>query len=99
MNDVSEMLFVKSLWHSHNKQMKIKISTLGSSEVSKFKVDQYKFGFKSVNLNGYSSLIQNLIEFRERSNPYVDSMLSIQNAKSRFKVLKKCDPILVEAVR
>ena len=72
---------------------------MGSVEEVKFKVDQFKYAFKSVNLNGYSSLIDNLIEFRERSNPYVDSMLSIENSKSKFKVLKKCHPHLVEAVR
>jgi hypothetical protein len=44
-------------------------------------------------------LIENLIEFRERSNPYVDSMLSIKNSKAKFKVLSKCDPGLVEAIR
>ena len=48
---------------------------------------------------GYSSLIENLIEFRERSNPYVDSMLGISNSKSKFKVVHATDPVLVEAVR
>lgn len=99
LTDVSEMLFVKSCWHNHNKQMKIKVSIIGQSDGAKMKVDQFKFAFKSVNLNGFSSLIENLIEFRERSNPYVDSMLSIKNSKAKFKVLKKCDPMLVEAVR
>lgn len=99
LTDVSEMLFVKNLWHGHNKQMKIKVSIIGSVDEVRNKVDQYKFAFKSVNLNGFSSLIENLIEFRERSNPYVDSMLSIKNCKSKFKVIKKCDPMLVEAVR
>jgi len=50
-------------------------------------------------LNGFSSLIENLIEFRERSNPYVDSMLAIKNTKAKFKVLQKCDPTIVEAIR
>ncbi len=57
--------------------MKMKVSVLGSAEDAKIKVDQFKFAIKSVNLNGFSSLIENMIEFRERSNPYVDSMLSI----------------------
>ena len=48
---------------------------------------------------GYSSLIDNLIEFRERSNPYVDSMLAIANSKSKFKIIHETDPVLVEAVR
>ena len=48
---------------------------------------------------GYSSLIENLIEFRERSNPYVDSMLGIANSKSKCKVVHESDPVLVEAVR
>jgi hypothetical protein len=77
----------------------MKVSIIGDSEAVKLKVDQYKFAFKSVNLSGFSSLIENLIQFRERSNPYVDSMLGIANSKSRFKVIKKCDPVLVEAVR
>ena len=62
-------------------------------------MDQYKFAVKSVNLNGFSSLIENLIEFRERSNPYVDSMLAIKNTKAKFKVLLNCDPMMVEAIR
>jgi hypothetical protein len=66
----------------------MKVSVLGSLEEAKIKVDQYKFAFKSVNINAFSSLIENLIEFRERSNPYVDNMLSIKNTKARFKVLK-----------
>eukprot|EP00347_Sterkiella_histriomuscorum_P015353 403357339 len=97
--DVSEMLFVKNQWHGHNKQLKIKVSIIGSVDEVRNKVDQYKYAFKSVNLNGFSSLVENLIEFRERSNPYVDSMLSIKNSKAKFKVLKKCDNLLVEAVR
>ena len=48
---------------------------------------------------GYSSLIDNLIEFRDRSNPYVDSMLGIANSKSKFKIIHESDPTLVEAVR
>ena len=99
LNDVTEVVFARAMWHSHNKQMKIKVAVLGSVEEAKIKVDQYKFAIKSVNLNGFSSLIENLIEFRERSNPYVDSMLSIKNTKAKFKVLQKCDPQLVEAVR
>jgi hypothetical protein len=79
--------------------MKMKVGIIGSVEDVKIKVDQYKFAIKSVNLNGFSSLIGNLIEFRERSNPYVDSMLSIKNTKAKCKVLQKCDPELVEAVR
>lgn len=54
----------------------------------KFRVDQYKYAFKSVNLQSYRSLVENLIEFRERANPYVDSMLGIANSKSRFKIIK-----------
>jgi hypothetical protein len=77
----------------------MKVSIIGDTEAVKLKVDQYKFAFKSVNLSGFSSLIENLIQFRERSNPYVDSMLGIANSKSKFKVIKKCDPMLVEAVR
>ncbi|CDW90096.1 UNKNOWN [Stylonychia lemnae] len=99
LNDVSDILFVKGLWHSHNAQLKIKVSIIGAIEEVRYKADQYKFAFKSVNLNGFSSLIENLIEFRERSNPYVDSMLSIKNSRAKFKVLKKCDLELVEAVR
>lgn len=77
----------------------MRITIIGSTDEARIKVDQYKFAIKSVNLNGFSSLIENLIEFREKSNPYVDSMLSIKNSKAKFKVLQKCDPMLVEAVR
>jgi hypothetical protein len=33
------------------------------------------------------------------SNPYVDSMLAINNTKSRFKTIKKCEAPMVEAIR
>jgi hypothetical protein len=99
LSDVSDMILAKSQWHYHNKQQKMKVSIVGDAEAVKLKADQYKFAFKSVNLSGFSSLIENLIQFRERSNPYVDSMLGIANSKSKFKVIKKCDPLLVEAVR
>lgn len=72
---------------------------MGAIDEAQVKVDQYKFAIKSVNLNGFASLIDNLIEFRERSNPYVDTMLSIKNGKAKSKVLLKCDEMLVEAVR
>jgi len=77
----------------------MKVSIIGDSEAIKFQADSFKYAFKSINLQGYSSLIENLIEFRERSNPYVDSMLGIANSKSKFKMIKACDPELVEAIR
>jgi hypothetical protein len=79
--------------------MKMKVLVLGNPDEVKIKVDQYKFAIKSVNLCGFQSLIDNLIDFKARKNPYVDSILSIKNEKSKFKVLKRCDPVLVEAVR
>ena len=72
---------------------------MGEADQVKFRVDQYKYAFKSVNLQSYRSLVENLIEFRERANPYVDSMLGIANSKSRFKIIKQCDASLVEAIR
>jgi len=65
----------------------MKVAIIGAAEETKIKVDQYKFAIKSVNLNGFSSLIDNLIDFREKSNPYVDTMLSIKNTKAKLKVL------------
>ena len=44
-------------------------------------------------------LIQNLIEFRQIKNPYVDSILNISNSKSKFKIILKCDPEIVEQAR
>ena len=44
-------------------------------------------------------LIQNLIEFRELKNPYVDNILNIANSKSKFKIIKECDPTVVEQAR
>ena len=63
---MSDVLFVKAGWHGFNKQMKIRVTIVGSIDQAKMKVDQYKYAIKSVNLNGFSSLIYNLIEFRER---------------------------------
>ena len=77
----------------------MKVTIIGDSEAVKFQVESFKYAFKSINLQGYSALIENLIQFRERSNPYVDSMLGISNSKSKFKVIKPCDPELVEAIR
>jgi len=99
LSDVPDMILAKSEWHSHNKQLKMKVSIMGDHEAVKFKAESFKFAFKSVNLCGYSSLIENLIQFREKSNPYVDSMLHVANSKSKFKVIKPCEPMLVEAVR
>ena len=61
LEDVSDMALVKSCWHYHNKQKKMKVAVLGPAEEFKFKADLYKYVFKSVNLTGYSSLIENLI--------------------------------------
>lgn len=61
LSDVSDMILAKSCWHFHNKQQKMKVSIIGDTEAVKVKVDQYKFAFKSVNLSGFSSLIENLI--------------------------------------
>lgn len=77
----------------------MKVSVIGDQESVKFQAESFKYAFKSINLQGYSSLIENLIQFRERSNPYVDSMLGISNSKSKFKVIKACEPELVEAIR
>jgi hypothetical protein len=32
-------------------------------------------------------------------NPYVDSILNIANSKSKFKIIKPCDPNMVEQAR
>ena len=99
LSDVPDMILAKSAWHFHNKQAKMKVSIIGDPEAVKFQAESFKYAFKSVNLQGYSSLIENLIQFRERSNPYVDSMLGISNSKSKFKVIMPCDPELVEGIR
>lgn len=50
-------------------------------------------------MQGYQTLIDNLIEFRELKNPYVDSILNIANSKSKFKIIKPLDPEMVERTR
>ena len=47
-----------------NKEGKMRVSIIGNSRPANLKVDQFKYAFKSVNLSGFSSLIDNLIEFR-----------------------------------
>lgn len=32
LSDVSDMILVKNLWHSNNKQQKIKVAVLGEAE-------------------------------------------------------------------
>lgn len=39
LSDVSEMLFVKAMWHSHNKQLKMKVAIIGLADEVKNKVD------------------------------------------------------------
>ena len=99
LSEVPDMILAKSEWHFHNRQAKMKVSIIGDNESVKFQAESFKYAFKSINLQGYTSLIENLIEFRERSNPYVDSMLGIANSKSKFKVIKVCDNELVENIR
>lgn len=99
LSDVPDVCLARSAWHFHNKQQKMKVTIIGDSESLKFKADSFRYAFKSINLTSYSDLIENLIQFRERSNPYVDSMLGIANSKSKFKVIRECDPEIVEGIR
>jgi len=99
LSEVPDIVLVKTCWHGHNKQSKMKISPIGDAESFKFRAGGFRYGFKSVNLQSYRSLAQNLIEFREKANSYVDSMLAISNSKSRFKVIKHCDPEMIEGIR
>ena len=39
LNDISDVLFVKAMWHSYNKEMKMRISIIGSAEDARIKVD------------------------------------------------------------
>ena len=75
------------------------MQVIGDADQVKFRAESYRYCFKSINLQGYRSLIENLIYFREQANPYVDSMLAINNTKSKFKKLRKCDPQTIEAIR
>ena len=54
LSDVSDILFVKAGWHGFNKQMKIRVTIVGSADQARIKVDQFKYAIKSVNLNGFS---------------------------------------------
>lgn len=65
----------------------------------KYNYPEYKYAIKSTNLSGYKTLLENLIEFRELKNPYVDSILNIANSKSKFKIIRPCDPNMVEQAR
>ena len=61
LSEVPDMILAKSEWHFHNKQQKMKVSIIGDCEAVKFQADSFKYAFKSINLQGYSSLIENLI--------------------------------------
>lgn len=59
----------------------------------------YKYAYKSINLQGHQMLIQNLIEFRSQKNPYVDNILNIANIKTKHKIIRECEPHQVEKAR
>ena len=99
LTDIPDMVLAKSAWHHNAKQSKMKVTILGKRDDLKFAAGQYQYAYKSVNLSGYQTLIENLIEFREIRNPYVDSILNISNSKSKFKIIRECDPDLVEQIR
>jgi hypothetical protein len=77
----------------------MKVTIIGKTDDLKVSAALYCYAFKSINLQGYQTLIENLIEFRELKNPYVDSILNIANSKSKFKIIKKCDKKIVEKAR
>lgn len=93
------MVMGKSAWHHNGNQSRMKIKIIGKTDDLKFQAPQYKYAFKSVNLQGYETLIENLIEFRQLKNPYVDSILNVANSKSKFKIIKEMDPEVVEKTR
>lgn len=95
----TDMVMGRSAWHFNSKQTKMKIQIVGKTDDLKMKASEYKYCFKSTNLQGYQTLIENLIEFRELRNPYVDSILNIANSKSKFKIIKELDPEIVERSR
>ena len=61
LSDVSDMILVKNMWHGPNKQAKLKVAVLGEAQQVKFRAEQYKYAFKSVNLQSYRTLVENLI--------------------------------------
>ena len=89
LGDIPNIVLAKSDWAFLNKQQKVKMSIIGDK--TSVQPELYKYAFKSINLMGYTSMIENLIQFRQQSNPYVDSMLTIANSKSRFKVIHETD--------
>ena len=44
-------------------------------------------------------MIDNLIEFKNLKNAYVDSILNITNSKFKFKIIHECKNELVEFTR
>lgn len=99
LSEIHDMVLAKSAWHHNSKQSKMRVQIIGKTDDLKFTTGQYSYAYKSINLTGFMSLIENLIQFREIRNPYVDSILNIANSKSKFKIIKECDPDLVEQVR
>ena len=61
LSDVPDIVIVKTLWHGHNKQQKMKIAPIGDADSFKFRAECFKYAFKSVNIQGYRSLVSNLI--------------------------------------
>ena len=61
LDEVPDMIYVKSEWHYHNRQAKMKVSIIGDPDAIKFQAESFKYAFKSINLQGYTSLIVNLI--------------------------------------
>ena len=94
-----DIILAKSAWHHNKKQSKMKVTILSQTDDVKLQAPQYIYAFKSINLQGYQTLIENLIEFREIKNPYIDSILNIANKKSKFKIIRECDEETVEQAR
>ena len=96
LHEVPGMVLAKSAWHYNTKQTKMKVTILSKTEGIEAQASEYCYAYKAINLQSYQHLIDNLIEFRGLNNPYVDSILNIANSKAKFKVIRECDPALVE---
>jgi len=77
----------------------MKVSILSKTDDIKFQAPSYCYAYKAINMQSFMTLIENLIEFRELKNPYVDSILNIANSKSKFKIIRECNPATIEQCR
>ncbi|CAI2367160.1 unnamed protein product [Moneuplotes crassus] len=91
LRQVNDFVFVKTCWHGFGKSKSLKVKLIGNASKVKPKLEEYKYAFRSINLNQYTNLVNNLIAFRDGpENKFLDSILYIGRT-TFFEPLIECE--------